>query len=60
MPPVNAISDCQRRSQCAFIRREMPSGSLSPVLATSGQRGFNRAAHAELKVAFPLSTSAFR
>jgi hypothetical protein len=39
--------------------REMPSGSLSPVLATSEQRGFNRAAHAELKVAFPLSTSAF-
>jgi uncharacterized protein (DUF169 family) len=33
----------------------MPAGSLSAALITSGQRGFNRAADAELKVAFPLS-----
>jgi type IV secretory pathway VirB10-like protein len=41
---LSQVPGCQRRSECAFIRREMPAGSLSAALATSGQRGFNRAA----------------
>jgi hypothetical protein len=59
-PPARDAPVVSGGQNARLSGREMPSGSLSPVLATSGQRGFNRAAHAELKVAFPLSTSAFR